>query len=92
MFAVANPDASPCQRASGRARQICQLLLRQHGWALAVRRRMSTDARESGAVRATPPLRGTAGDEVHDAFLTVESGAFTPLSPEPSSPSLNHFY
>jgi hypothetical protein len=92
MFAIASPDASLFQRASGRARQMRQRLLRQHGWARAVRRRRSTDARESGAARTSPRLRGTAGDEVREAFLTVAGGAFTPLSPEPSSPSLNLFY
>lgn len=92
MFAIANPNASLFQRASGRARQMRQRLLRQHGWALAMRRRMSADCREPGAARAPLRPRTTGHDETREALLIPAHGALAPLSPEPVSPSLALFY
>ena len=92
MFSITNPDASLFQGGSGRAPQMRQRLLRQHGWALAMRRRMSSDARKSGGARTPLHLRCPIADELREPVLSLASGASAPLSHEITSPSLNLFY
>lgn len=73
MFAIANPDASLFQRASGRARQARQRLLRQHGWALAIRRRNATHARDPERRSITPRQREPPDGDLRSEFAGGES-------------------
>lgn len=96
MFAIANPDASLFQRASGRARQARQRLLRQHGWALSARRRSAAGLRdpEGRAVttRQRPPADGytRAAAPLGDSFPGAADLAW--VRPDPFPLTFNFFY
>lgn len=68
MFAIANPDAPLFQWASGRAPQARRRLLRQHGWALSVRRRGATRLRDFARRAVTARPRPFSGGDAQAAL------------------------
>ena len=97
MFAIANPDASHFQRASGRARQARLRLLRQHGWALSARRRSAARLRDpegrAVSTRQRPFADGYTRAAVPSGDPYPGAADVAPcVRPEPIPVSLNFFY
>jgi len=97
MFVIANTDAALFQRGSGRAARARLRLLRQHTWALFIRRRSVARSRDCGSRAVATRARELPGEDLDPGFLdqgcaSALAGPVSSSRSEPASLSTSLFY